>query len=400
MRRDSTGQTPLHWASKLGHSDIASCLLDHGVMIDNTNSEGLTPLQVALGDSERESVARVLVFRKTDLGITTPIGDSPLHLAAKTYWRPGSRLLEGLRHDEFMSVGPNFEENYNDGFIKFLVDNGASLEARNEEGQIPLLVACTLRMLFNTACILCSGADPNSQNRDGLSPLLVSVLDLNDFTSQCQLEIGRLLLKYGADPEAQTPEGNRALHLVCADPRKTPAMAGALLRHRADVNASNGAGLTLILVAMCTKRRREETVTQLVAAWASLEDRDETERTVLHLVCLTWDSYLVRRLLDWEANVSARDEDGNTPLHLIMERAKVDWGEEPWIEKMIRLLLLAGASIKATNEDGLTPAEMARRNRWTWLERDLPEFYPAGAEDGRTEDGAGEASICAGGGSE
>jgi len=61
---------------------------------------------------------------------------------------------------------------------------------------------------------------------------------------------------------------------------------------------------------------------------------------------------VVQALLDADADVAARDHDGNTPLHWLATRAM-----QPWAGAVARLLLASGASGRQENEEGATPAD-------------------------------------------
>ena len=64
----------------------------------------------------------------------------------------------------------------------------------------------------------------------------------------------------------------------------------------------------------------------------------------------------VQAELDGGADVMARDEDGNTPLHWA---AKCIYGCKPGA---IQALLAAGADAKAKNKKGKTPWDLAQKN--------------------------------------
>ncbi|KZV72363.1 ankyrin, partial [Peniophora sp. CONT] len=45
--RDKDGQIALHDAARQGHSEVCRVLLDHGALVDATDNDGYTPLQLA-----------------------------------------------------------------------------------------------------------------------------------------------------------------------------------------------------------------------------------------------------------------------------------------------------------------------------------------------------------------
>ena len=104
-----------------------------------------------------------------------------------------------------------------------------------------------------------------------------------------------------------------------------------------------------------------ESVRLLLAAGASVHDSDEHGRTALMhaLKCFfvtTLDDVprVVEELLDAGADVAARDNDGNTPLHVL---ATVH-ASQPWAATVARLLLASdAAAAAAVNTAGETPAQ-------------------------------------------
>jgi ankyrin repeat protein len=69
-------------------------------------------------------------------------------------------------------------------------------------------------------------------------------------------------------------------------------------------------------------------------------------------------------LLDKKADINARDDGGNTPLHIAVagdyEGVSVEGGKvEPVIE-VVETLLQRGADLNQKNNDGATPLRLAR----------------------------------------
>ena len=103
--------------------------------------------------------------------------------------------------------------------------------------------------------------------------------------------------------------------------------------------------------------------------WAAMLSRDEKvirfavengapidgpgKRTALHHECNHGWTKLVPCLLELGANPKAKDEMGNTPLHLAAQRGNAS--------SLVRLLLAAGANPKAKNKKGETAGAIARK---------------------------------------
>jgi ankyrin repeat protein len=82
-----------------------------------------------------------------------------------------------------------------------------------------------------------------------------------------------------------------------------------------------------------------------------------TGETPLHKAVIGGDTDMVEALVAAEANVNARDDFGNTPLHNVasaislMNKAQI-----------ANILMAAGANVNTVNNDGKTPLDIARRS--------------------------------------
>ncbi|KAJ1525246.1 hypothetical protein ONE63_010071 [Megalurothrips usitatus] len=83
---DDHGFSPLHWASKEGHSKIAELLIQRGARINATNRGDDTPLHLAAAHGHRE-IVHMLLRNKADINFTNEHGNSPLHYACFWGWQ-------------------------------------------------------------------------------------------------------------------------------------------------------------------------------------------------------------------------------------------------------------------------------------------------------------------------
>lgn len=79
---ERTGMTPLHWAAKRGHREVAASLLAHGAEVNVKDSKGGTPLHRAAGES-RKDIAELLLANMAEVGARDKRGQTPLHYAAE-----------------------------------------------------------------------------------------------------------------------------------------------------------------------------------------------------------------------------------------------------------------------------------------------------------------------------
>jgi hypothetical protein len=100
-------KTPLQLATMSGHKDVVEVLITHGA---NVNTSGTTPLHYA---SERNNIeiARLLIAKHSDVNAKNAVGDTPLHLAVR---------------------------NNDRNIVELLIANDADVNARNNEGKRPV----------------------------------------------------------------------------------------------------------------------------------------------------------------------------------------------------------------------------------------------------------------------
>lgn len=90
--KDLIGQTPLHWAVRMGHKDVAELLLANQAEVGAKNNEGETPLHEAAGRGHRD-VAELLLANKAEVNAKSLIRKTPLHCAAKNGHKNVAELL-------------------------------------------------------------------------------------------------------------------------------------------------------------------------------------------------------------------------------------------------------------------------------------------------------------------
>jgi ankyrin repeat protein len=168
--KDTEGLTPLHWASLWGHVRVFKELLKHGADTDAKTIFGSTPLHCACC-KDRVVVVKALLSRGADILAANHIGRLPIHCAmgtgnsavskyllqqvyATTRRLPLHELLEDLTwignpnsidapplrcalHRNVLGTDDVVE------ILEFLLDrNPALLRSRDQDGSLPLHVAC------------------------------------------------------------------------------------------------------------------------------------------------------------------------------------------------------------------------------------------------------------------
>lgn len=88
-------------------------------------------------------------------------------------------------------------------WMRFLIERGANVNARDVRGVTPLVIACNLNFTEGVDLLVESGARVDESNNSGETPLITAVHNRN-------LPLMRILLKAGADPDRADNSGRTA----------------------------------------------------------------------------------------------------------------------------------------------------------------------------------------------
>ena len=371
--RDNGGATPLHRSVRRRDPAIARLLLRAGAELEARDSDGLTPLQWAMNAwHPNGSTIEALLGAGADVRVRDRNGELPLHRAVDLQdLRLVARLLElgadpnaaGLAgrtalHIAGWGPAPVMQE---------LLAAGADVSARTVDGWSPLHSAAMARGVASLTPLLASGADVNASDDGGATPLhrAARVRELPNVAE---------LLAAGADANARNVAGDTPLHHVVrwtdawsARPTKGEQLAGlfsrdtavaaALIRAGADVNARNNDGDTPLRLA------RREGNAPLAAALLDLgaapDAADIGVRSPEALVC-DWSLAVfaaappesIRTCIDAGADVTAVNTTLNTVAGRLQENHAV-------AHHLVTEFLRAGADPDARGRDGSTPLHHA-----------------------------------------
>ncbi|KAM3935712.1 uncharacterized protein RB166_002855 [Leptodactylus fuscus] len=342
---DEDGQTPLGLAAHQGHLLVVELLLEHGARHDHSDSRGWTPLRAAAWGGHTEVVDSLLAFGAQP-DTSGPDGRTALRAAA---WGG------------------------HEGPIKALIRAGAEVDHVDVEGRTPLMAAAYMGHCTVAGILLESGANVNKCDVDGRSALAVACLCVP--TGQRHPQLVSVLLEHGADPELQDNEGLTPLLVAAyegqeevaellleagANPDRsgkdqmTPLLAAAsgghaetvrvLLLWGASTDVTDKEGRSALLLAAAAARG-EEAVRVLLNRGLNENHQDHLGWTALHWAACEGRRSICRTLVDGGAKVGLRDQEGYTPLLLAAEEGHTG---------CVELLINRGFPVNQRGRDGMT----------------------------------------------
>lgn len=283
----------------------------------------------------------------------------------------------------------------NPELIAVMLDAGADVDGRSRGGQSPLHSAAYGGGPGVIAALAAAGAEVDVRDGRDQTPLHRAIERKNPANVAA-------LIEAGADVHALVQDGDTPLHMVAKwprrfggrddDPRPDTLMVVALVAAGADINARNDHGETPLHVAARTRHR--PVADKLRALGADPVAADGMGRAPRPAVC-DWTKSQFFQFASWEsvigclqagADVHARGEHGETPLHRLASEAGYDQPFYPFA-RVVAAFVEAGADVNAPDRGGGTPLHNAVgrfRNQTVLAARALLDAgAEANARDGR-----------------
>ena len=196
--------------------------------------------------------------------------------------------------------------------LELFLASGAPIDARDLAGTTSLWAAADSERQASVALLLAKGADPNLPGRSGVSPLAAASFKGND-------RIVEQLLARGAAPNAVDATGKAAITYAAA--RGFLEIVRRLLEAGVDARFRYGNDLTALMWAAGHEdgvgaQAAQGVVDLLLSRGAELDAMDDRGRTPLMMAAELGHAELVAMLIGRGADLSVRDRRGKTAFDL------------------------------------------------------------------------------------
>jgi len=263
--KDTSGQTPLHYAVEYDRKDVVELLIANRADVNAKNNEGRTALEIAM-IRLRPQIAKLLANNGADI--------SSIHLAAfvgnlekvKAFFQ---RIIDINAQDSHGRTPLHYAAAAD--VAEFLIFNGADIHAEDKEGETPLHTAAGAGYKDVVELLITKGVDVDAK-KSGYTPLSWAIW-------RNRKDVIRSLVSHGADLNFVATDDWPFLHYVVWNDDK-------------------------------------DLVESFVTRGAKLDVKDSGGWTVLHYAAEQGYKEIVEYLVSKGADVNAKTEKGETPMSL------------------------------------------------------------------------------------
>ena len=339
---NADGQTALLAVSRTGNVEAAKLLLDRGAKVDaKERFGGQTPLMWASA-RRHPQMMQFLISKGANVNARSIDRDYQRHVTAEG--RPKSMDSGG-----FTPLLYSARENCR-ACVEVLLKNGADINLPDPDGVSPLLVAIMNANWDLAKQLIEAGADVNQWDIYGEAPLFTAVGlrsqlsggkgSIDPLNETNGMTILQMLLERGANPNMQLffrPANVRGSTNTRGSTPLIRAVNGAdmevmklLLQHGADANlimADRQTAIMAVIAGRASETQALEMIRILREAGADvnvialINHREETRGgTALHYAVRKRYKEVIKKLAEYGIDMNAKDQDGLTALDYTLSR--------------------------------------------------------------------------------
>ncbi|MDB6027223.1 MAG: hypothetical protein JWM68_3446 [Verrucomicrobiales bacterium] len=308
LRRTPGGDTALHIAARFGLTNEFDFLLASGFSIDQTNNEGLTALQMFVGNGAFVGDYNAVNWRSRS---RIPIYSGPGLINAKSTSTSDFLLSRQATLDLFSAAGLGMTNM----LAAMLQTNAAAANERDGLGRTPLHYAMFARDSAAATLLIRAGTDVNAVTtrpirfvKNTSIPAGTTALQLAVHNSSTELM--QLLLDSKARTVIPDADGNTPLHIAAS--QYVTNSIGLLLSRSVPLNITNNAGQTPLRRAV-ELSGSVAVVELLLKAGANVAISPDS-RTLMHVAAERGRIDLLPTLLAQKLALEALDARRNTPF--------------------------------------------------------------------------------------
>jgi ankyrin repeat protein len=354
---DAGGDSCLHIAAARAETDVAHYLLttEAALLVNSVNLLGRTPLHMAVLKGH-EKLARAMIAAGANVNQPDNKGYTPLHEAAeagnlamvKALIQSGADVAksQASHHTTPLILAiRNAANGQKDSaeIIHLLLEHNADINTADKDGVTPLMAAAARGDNELVGLFLAGGADAAVRDRLGRNVL-------QHCNENIKKETVELLVK--ADAGIDNRDSWNRTPLISAVMDNNVKMVQALLDSGADVNATDGDTHSALFYTL-QYNRNPAMIDILIKKGADPNVKAlHNGMSLLHLACNQGMDAAAMKLIDGKADLTAKDSQGRTPLHLAVLNS---YGSP----ELVRKLLAKGADPLAEDNNKNTPYDMA-----------------------------------------